>query len=117
MTLDDKKTRAEEDVKNPKLLPLLRDAYGLVMKIDKAFERKEKNVAFLDKSKKALEQPLNAKNTSTDKPTADASSKYKTIMCPLGILCPSNYKDQCSTDAPQSYKCPYAHHYSELHFA
>jgi len=107
VTLDEKKHKAEEDAKNPKLLPILRDAYDLLMKIEKAFDEKERNVALLDKPKKTRGHSLNERN----KPETEEVTKFKAMMCPLGILCPSNTNQNETTN-----KCSYAHHYSELHF-
>lgn len=137
MTLDEKKRkRPEEDVdnKNKKMLPLLRQVFALAMKIEQKLEEKNKQVTKLNKSKKRLNTSLTSRKASLEssrdisRASTARSAKsnkplysYKNTMCPLGSRCPNDSgprwpSTKTSGIRQLGFACPYAHHYSELHF-
>ena len=116
----EKQPRPEEDIKNPKLLPLLRDAYALLMRIEKVFDEKEQQISKLGDSKNLFKDALSAFCLTKVMSNSDPAN-YKKIMCPLGSLCPNLTQARwpnsgTNNNKPLGAKCPYAHHSSELHF-
>jgi len=135
MTLDEKKSkRSEEDIKNKKTLPLLRQAFALAMKIEEKLEEKKRQIAKLRKSKKKLNSSLTSRRSLSELghdvsyATTARSAKsnkplhnYKSTMCPLENRCPNDSRPRWPSTKTSGirqlgYACPYAHHYSELHF-
>lgn len=129
-----KKRRPEEDVKKKKLLPLLREAYTLGIRIEKILKEKRKFVSKLIKSERDLSLCL-SKYKTTPRSSRDISPlstsrseksnkpifNYKNTMCPLGIRCPNDARPRWPSTKTigirqMGHNCPYAHHYSELHF-
>jgi len=101
------------------------------MEIEKKFEEKEGNIRKLSKSRKKLNTSLKGQKSllsiSHDESITTAKTNkplfnYKSIMCPLGNHCPSDCRPRWPSTETSSIKklgssCPYAHHYSELHFS
>eukprot|EP00826_Nyctotherus_ovalis_P060345 TRINITY_DN8453_c0_g1_i2.p1 TRINITY_DN8453_c0_g1~~TRINITY_DN8453_c0_g1_i2.p1 ORF type:complete len:476 (+),score=136.60 TRINITY_DN8453_c0_g1_i2:287-1714(+) len=98
------------------------------MEIERKFEAKESTIRKLSKSRRTLNTSLCAQNSLSlsHKSTASKSTKplfnYKSTMCPLGSRCPNDCRPRWpSTETASAKKlghgCPYAHHYSEVHFA
>ncbi len=134
----EQKGLAEEDPKNKKLLPLLRDAYDLVMRIEGMISEKTDKIVRLHQSQRVLTDSLKLRpsksllQTPKAVPARDlgrsqtgavdeALFKYKYIMCPLGDRCPGDVRPRWPDADTKSIcklgqACPYAHHYSELHF-
>jgi hypothetical protein len=136
MTLDEKKRkRPEEDIKNKKVLPLLRQVFALAMKIEEKLDEKKKQIAKLRKSKKNLSSSLTSRKSLSESrndisyaSTARSAKSnkplhnYKNTMCPLGSRCPNDSRPRWPSTKTSGvrqlgFACPYAHHYSELHFA
>ncbi len=145
LTLDtEQKDKQPEDIKNKKLFPLLSETYALIMKIEKKIEEKTEKIYRLQKSKRALTTtlksglsrsqvlasasvaatPKEASRFSLSRHSIDSDRplfSYKSIMCPLGSRCPDDVRPRWPNTETKSISklgrtCPYAHHYSELHF-
>ena len=106
------------------------------MDIEKKFEEKESTIKKLNKSKRTIDGKLKDRNSESslsvlhdESMTTSKTSKsnkpkygYKSIMCPLGNHCPNDCRPRWPSTETGSirklgHSCPYAHHYSELHFA
>lgn len=140
---EEQKGMPEEDIKSKKLIQLLRDAFHLVMRIESRLEEKENLISNLYTSQKKLMSSLMARKARSQKgsplashergksnesergKSAEAERKlfnYKSIMCPLRDRCPDDVRPRWPNTETKSISklgsgCPYAHHYSELHFA
>ncbi|MDR3582439.1 MAG: hypothetical protein P4L67_04170 [Candidatus Pacebacteria bacterium] len=137
----EQKGMIEEDVKNKKTFTLLQETYTLLMKIEHKFEEKEKGISRLHRSQRVLTASLKRRSQSqhlTSKGSASSfrsgelsrgqsldsdreAFKYKNIMCPLKDRCPGDVRPRWPNTETKSIcklgsACPYAHHYSELHF-
>ena len=118
----------EELVDNPKLIPILKDAYDLLCLLEREEALCMKQIKKLEKEKKMLkDKQNNLQNHTTIDDQAMvcaqgpnyAKELYKTIMCPLLADCPNDcrprwHKSGERTTMPFGKKCPYAHHYMEL---
>lgn len=137
---DQQKGMPEEDIKNKKLISLLGDVFNLIMKIENKLQEKQKKISNLYKNQKKLEKSLKSRFTRSEAPSPQNASRlsereraksmkreptprmYKSIMCPLRDRCPGDIRPRWPTSETKSISnlgnnCPYAHHYSELHFA
>lgn len=112
---------AEVDLKkNKKLFALSKDVYDLLMQIYRDEHEAEERFMRLSRSKKELATSLKeqrAHSNESDRPLY----LYKSIMCPLKDKCPDATgprwpNSNINTISQMGRKCPYAHHYSELHF-
>lgn len=116
------------------MLPLLRQVFDLAMKIEQKLDEKNKQVAKLKTSKKGLSTSLTSRKSSPESghdisyaSTARSAKSnkplhnYKNTMCPLGNRCPNDSRPRWPSTKTSGirqlgFACPYAHHYSELHF-
>lgn len=79
-----------------------------------------------NKSQKDLNQYDNSSSPNLSRTSQDVSPRhsvgvYKSMMCPLREKCPDDVRPRWPNSEVKSVselgkKCPYAHHYSELHF-
>lgn len=83
---------ANEDWENKKLVPILTDAYHLVIKIEGKKEEANKKIRQLQKAKEKLaaqHKKLEEFHSYDDK-LANIGLIFKTIMCPYQERCPKD---------------------------
>ena len=117
-------------MENAKLLPILKDAFDLVVLIEDQEKECHKQIKKLEANKKKLKEKQrqieghkiidNQAEVCHSGPNY-AKELFKTIMCPLLDKCPNDcrprwHKSGERTTTPFGKKCPYAHHYMELEF-
>jgi len=90
------------------------------MQIYKDEQEAENRLLRLSKSKKELETAIKEKRVHSNEPDKPLYL-YKNIMCPLKDKCPDATgprwpNSNVNTISQMGRGCPYAHHYSELHF-
>jgi len=109
------------------------------MQIEKRLAEKNDKIERLNKSKRVLTTTLKLRNAKSQVLTPQNASpsrslslgrsmdldkplfNYKSIMCPLKDKCPDDVRPRWPNTETKSISklgrtCPYAHHYSELHF-
>lgn len=81
---DAQKEQVQEDFEKVALVPILREAFELVQKIENRVLEAEKAIRKLDKNKKKLQTDMEeVKKGDFGDEHSDQTLLYKTIMCPL----------------------------------
>lgn len=120
---EDQKKMAQEEWDKPKLIPILTEAYNLLIAIEGKTTEAEKKYKQLQKAK----EKLRAKHKqlqefhSVDDQANNVGFLFKTIMCPYRDKCPKDRRSRWPksglTNVTQfGSACLYAHHPNELQF-
>ena len=117
------KKMSNEQGDNIKLAPILKEAYELLVKIEKIRTDAVKRCRQLEKEKVKLKKKREHLSglTTVEDQAAHSKELYKTIMCPLHKTCPKDNRDRfpksdISNVTQFGTQCPYAHHPMELRF-